>query len=365
MKRLVVVESPTKAKTIRKFLPRGEFQIEASMGHVRDLPAAAAQIPAKFKGEKWARLGVRVDNGFEPLYVVPPDKRKVVSALKEALKNADELYIATDEDREGESIGWHLLEVLKPRVPVRRMVFHEITPEAIRAALDNTREIDRDLVDAQEARRVLDRLVGYKISPVLWKKIAPKLSAGRVQSVAVRLLVLREQDRIAFVPASYWDLKAQLREKGQDFEAQMTHWRGIRLATGRDFDDETGRLKKNLTEGKDVLLLGEEEARRLADRLPDEPWRVASVEEKRVKRSPYPPFITSTLQQEASRKLGLTAQRTMRTAQKLYEQGHTSGIAPEAWETSATTTTTTMGSAIPSKPASEPTPWTPTPTTIS
>ncbi|MDX1547913.1 MAG: type I DNA topoisomerase, partial [Rhodothermales bacterium] len=320
MKRLVVVESPTKAKTIRRFLPGGQYRVEASMGHVRDLPASASQIPAQYKNEKWARLGVRADNGFEPLYVVPPEKKKVVRALKEALKDADELYIATDEDREGESIGWHLLEVLDPRVPVRRMVFHEITREAILEALDHTREIDRALVDAQEARRILDRLVGYTISPVLWKKIAPKLSAGRVQSVAVRLLVSREKERIAFVPAAYWDLKAVLVE-GRPFEAQMTHLRDIRLATGRDFDNETGRLRDGLTAGENVLLLGGDEARGLAERLQDAAWTVTGVEEKRTKRSPYPPFITSTLQQEASRKLGLSARRTMQVAQKLYENG--------------------------------------------
>ena len=321
MKRLVVVESPTKARTIRKFLPKGTYRVEASMGHVRDLPARAAEIPAKYKDQPWARLGVRADNGFEPLYIVPADKKKVVRELKEALKDADELYIATDEDREGESIGWHLLQVLNPKVPVRRMVFHEITQEAILAALDNTRQIDQNLVDAQEARRVLDRLVGYTISPLLWKKIAPKLSAGRVQSVAVRLLVLRERERIIFVPASYWDLKASLKEKGQRFEATMTHYRGLRLAVGRDFDDQTGKLKKGLKQGESILLLGEDEARALAHRLPNEPWRVTKLDVRQAKRSPSPPFITSTLQQEASRKLGLGAQQTMRVAQRLYEQG--------------------------------------------
>lgn len=322
MKRLVVVESPTKARTIRRFLPKAQYRIEASMGHVRDLPASAAEIPAQYKDQPWARLGVQTDDGFEPLYIVPADKRKVVRQLQDALKDADELYIATDEDREGESIGWHLLEVLNPKVPVRRMVFHEITEEAILGALDRTRSIDRNLVDAQETRRVLDRLVGYTISPLLWKKIAPKLSAGRVQSVAVRLLVLREQERLAFVSASFWGLKAALEAKGQRFEATMTHYQGLRLATGRDFDDETGKLKKGLKEGENILLLGEDAARSLARRLPHEPWRVTKVEVRQATRSPAPPFITSTLQQEASRKLGLTAQRAMQTAQRLYEQGY-------------------------------------------
>ena len=238
-RRLVIVESPTKAKTIRRFLGTG-YQIEASMGHVRDLPASAAEIPEKYKKQDWARLGVNVEEDFEPLYIVSPKKKKIVSKLKDALKKADELYIATDEDREGESIGWHLLELLQPKVPVKRMVFHEITQDAIQEALDNTRDIDRNLVDAQEARRVLDRLVGYSISPLLWKKIAPKLSAGRVQSVAVRLMVLREKERLAFMPASYWDLKAQLDKDSKKFEATMTHLNGTRLATGRDFDPDTG-----------------------------------------------------------------------------------------------------------------------------
>ncbi|HET6567534.1 MAG TPA: type I DNA topoisomerase [Rhodothermales bacterium] len=321
MKRLVVVESPTKARTIRQYLPK-EYRVEASMGHVRDLPSSAAEIPAQFKNMPWARLGVKVDDSFEPLYIVPSGKKKVVSELKSALKDADELYIATDEDREGESIGWHLVQVLNPKVPIHRMVFHEITREAILAALNQTRQIDENLVDAQETRRILDRLVGYTISPLLWRKIAPRLSAGRVQSVAVRLLVLREKERMAFVPASYWDLKALLEKEGSRFEATMTHLRGIRLATGRDFDDETGKLKKGLTAGRDVLLLGEEEARGLAERLPAEPWRVSNVEEKIQTRSPYPPFITSTLQQEASRKLSLSARQTMQVAQKLYEQGY-------------------------------------------
>jgi len=322
MKRLVVVESPTKARTISKYLPQEQFRVEASMGHVRDLPASASQIPESVKGKSWARLGVNVEDGFEPLYVIPPDKKKIVRELKTALKDADELFIATDEDREGESIGWHLVQVLNPKIPVRRMVFHEITQEAILNALDNTREIDHNLIDAQETRRILDRLVGYSISPLLWRKIKPKLSAGRVQSVAVRLIVHRERERMAFVPASYWDLKAKLEQNGQLFDATLSQYKGLRIATGRDFDDETGQLKSSLKAGKDVLLLSEKEARELAARLPEDTWKVASVEERTVKRSPAPPFITSTLQQEASRKLKLSARDTMRVAQNLYEQGY-------------------------------------------
>ena len=320
-RRLVIVESPTKAKTIRRFLGRG-YQIEASMGHVRDLPASASEIPEKYKKQDWARLGVNVEEDFEPLYIVSPKKKKVVTKLKSALKNADELYIATDEDREGESIGWHLLELLKPKIPVKRMVFHEITQDAIQDALNNTRDIDRNLVDAQEARRVLDRLVGYSISPLLWKKIAPKLSAGRVQSVAVRLMVLREKERLAFVPASYWDLKAQLDKSARPFEATMTHLNGTRLAAGRDFDPDTGKLKNGLTAGKDVLLISEEKSKSLAETLPGTPWQVVKLESRDTTRSPSAPFTTSTLQQEAGRKLGLSAKDTMRTAQNLYENGY-------------------------------------------
>ena len=322
MKRLVVVESPTKAKTIRKFLPSQGYQIEASMGHIRDLPASAKEIPEEYKDEDWSRLGVKVDDSFKPLYVVPSKKKKVVRALRKALKSADELFIATDEDREGESIGWHLVKVLDPKVPIRRMVFHEITQEAIERALDETRDIDQDLVEAQETRRILDRLVGYSISPLLWRKIKPKLSAGRVQSVAVRILVMREKERITFVPASYWDLKAHLEKADLPFDADLTHIDGVRLASGRDFDEDTGRLKADVTEGKDVLLLDEEQATTLAERLPQQTWRVADVKERVRSKSPYAPFITSTLQQEANRKLGFTSSRTMRVAQKLYENGY-------------------------------------------
>ena len=317
MNRLVVVESPTKARTIRKFLPSG-YRVEASMGHVRDLPSSAAEIPAKVKKEKWARLGVNVDDGFTPLYVVPADKRKTVKMLKDALKDADELYLATDEDREGESIGWHLLEVLQPKVPVKRMVFHEITKPAILRALEETRDLDHRLVDAQEARRLLDRLVGYSVSPLLWKKIAPKLSAGRVQSVAVRVLAAREWQRLDFVKAAYHDVKAELEQGGLAFEAKMTHLGDKRLAGGKDFDENTGKLKDK----SKAFVLGEGDAQALAGRLKDAPWRVAEVEQKAAKRHPAAPFITSSLQQEANRKLGMSARQTMQTAQRLYEQGH-------------------------------------------
>ena len=321
MKSLVVVESPTKARTIRAFLPSDGFQIEASMGHIRDLPASAKEIPDELKDEDWARLGVKVDNGFEPLYVVPSKKKDVVKQLRAALQEADALYIATDEDREGESIGWHLVQVLEPDVPVRRMVFHEITEEAIQRALDDTRDIDDRLVEAQQTRRILDRLVGYSISPLLWRKIKPKLSAGRVQSVAVRVLVRRERERITFVPATYWDLKAELR-KGIGFEAEMTHLGGVRLAAGKDFDETTGRLKEDVTEGEDVRLLDEETATALAEQLPEQPWTIVDRKERTRTKSPTAPFITSTLQQEANRKLNLSSSRTMSVAQTLYENGY-------------------------------------------
>jgi len=313
---LVIVESPTKAKTIRGFLPK-DFRVEASMGHVRDLPNNASEIPAAHKGEKWANLGVNTANDFEPLYVVPKDKKKIVKELKEALKGADRLLLATDEDREGESISWHLLQLLAPKVPVKRMVFHEITKEAIGRALDATRELDMELVHAQETRRILDRLVGYTLSPLLWKKVAWGLSAGRVQSVAVRLLVQRERARRAFHSGSYWDLKAKLEQKGSGFEAKLTHLKGERIAGGADFDESTGGLKA----GSKVKLLSEAEARQLQQAVESGPWRVASVEEKPTVRKPVPPFTTSTLQQESNRKLRLSARETMRTAQGLYEKG--------------------------------------------
>jgi DNA topoisomerase-1 len=317
MSKLVIVESPTKAKTIRNYLPSG-YQVEASMGHVRDLPRSASEIPAKVKGEKWAQLGVNTQADFEPLYVIPSDKKKVVKALKDALKDADELVLATDEDREGESISWHLLQVLNPKVPTKRMVFHEITQEAIQEALSNCRDIDDQLVHAQETRRILDRLVGYTLSPLLWKKIAGGLSAGRVQSVAVKVVVNREKERRAFRKGSYWDLKATLLKDKNAFEAKLYTLDGTRLATGNDFDESTGRI----AEGREVVLLNEEQARELQARIEAGTWTVSSLDERPSTRKPSPPFTTSTLQQEANRKLRLSARETMRVAQNLYEQGY-------------------------------------------
>lgn len=313
---LVVVESPTKARTIQGFLPDG-FAVAASMGHVRDLPSEAKEIPAAYKGQDWARIGVNVDAEFAPLYVIPSGKRPVIKSLKELLRDADVLYLATDEDREGESISWHLLETLQPKVPVRRMVFHEITREAIRDALEHTREVDLNLVHAQETRRILDRLVGYTLSPLLWKKVAFGLSAGRVQSVATRLIVDRERERLAFRTGSYWDLSATLDHGNVEFEAGLIALDGKRLATGKDFDEQTGKV----AEGKNVLLLDQETALSLVERLQAGKWRVRKVEETPRTLRPYPPFTTSTLQQEANRKLRFSAKRTMQVAQKLYERG--------------------------------------------
>lgn len=321
MTRLVIVESPTKAKTISGFLPKG-YTVLASMGHVRDLPESASEIPAAYKDKDWARLGVDVANDFAPLYVISARKRKVVQALREALKTADELILATDEDREGESIGWHLLEVLKPKVPVRRMVFHEITKEAIQAALRNPRQVDMRLVRAQETRRILDRLVGYTVSPLLWKKIAVGLSAGRVQSVAVRLLVQREEARRLFRAATYWDLRATLvtaEQPEQPFEAFLQRLGELRVATGKDFDERTGQLAKGK---RKVLVLDERAAQALAERLRKGEWRVTELNERQQRQAPPPPFTTSTLQQEANRKLRLSAKQTMQIAQKLYEEGY-------------------------------------------
>ncbi|MET9064254.1 type I DNA topoisomerase [Streptosporangium sandarakinum] len=316
--RLVIVESPSKAKTIAGYLGRG-YIVESSIGHIRDLPEKADDIPEKYKGKSWARLGVNVEHEFEPLYVVNPDKKAQVSKLKQLLKDADELYLATDEDREGEAIAWHLREVLNPKVPVHRMVFHEITPRAIQEAVANPRSLNLRLVDAQETRRILDRLYGYEVSPVLWKKVKPRLSAGRVQSVATRLVVERERERLAFTSATYWDLQA-LFDTGRDespseFTATLTGVDGRRVAQGRDFAS-TGTLKS-----AGVVHLDEAAARALAARLDGAAYRVESVERKPYTRKPYAPFRTTTLQQEASRKLGFSAKSTMQIAQRLYENG--------------------------------------------
>lgn len=315
-KKLVIVESPTKAKTIRKFLGK-DFFVESCMGHIRDLPKSAKDIPEKFKKQPWASLGVNVEKNFDPIYCVPKDKTKVVKNLKEKMEEAEELYLATDEDREGESISWHLTEVLKPKIPTKRMVFNEITKEAIQKALKDTRKIDFNLVRAQEARRILDRLVGYTISPLLWKKVSYGLSAGRVQSVAVRLIAEREHERIKFKKASYWGIVAELEKDGQSFESRLLSIKDSRVATGKDFDGHTGKLLG----GKEVQILDEKAAQNLTKKLQSCLFQVVEVEEKPTTRKPAAPFITSTLQQEANRKLGLSSRETMQVAQKLYEQG--------------------------------------------
>jgi DNA topoisomerase-1 len=326
-RRLVIVESPTKARKLAGYLG-SRYIVESSRGHIRDLPRAAADVPAKFKSEPWARLGVNVDADFEPLYIISPEKKSTVSELKGLLKDVDELYLATDGDREGEAIAWHLLETLKPNVPVKRMVFHEITEPAIRAAAENPRDLDIDLVDAQETRRILDRLYGYEVSPVLWKKVAPRLSAGRVQSVATRIIVQRERDRMAFRSAAYWDIVAQLDASVSDpaaqpptFIARLTNVDGRRVATGRDFDS-LGQLRGDREVSKQVIVLDEPAATDLAAGLRGARLSVASAEEKPYTRRPYPPFMTSTLQQEAGRKLRFSSERTMSIAQRLYENGY-------------------------------------------
>jgi DNA topoisomerase I len=330
--RLVIVESPNKARTIAGYLGKG-YVVESSIGHIRDMPDKAAEIPQKYRGEAWARLGVDVDRDFQALYVVPNDKKQQVSKLKALLKDADELYLATDEDREGEAIAWHLLEELKPKVPYRRMVFHEITPEAIARAVANPIQLNTGKVDAYQARRVLDRLYGYEVSPVLWKKVMPKLSAGRVQSVATRLIVDRERERIAFRSASYWDLeaefataqhgKAKLPDDPTSFTATLLSVDGRRIAQGRDFSS-TGELRQNAAKPGEqpVLHLDGDAATALAGRLQDAPFQVSGIETKPYRRSPYEPFRTTTLQQEASRKLGFSSKYTMSVAQRLYENGY-------------------------------------------
>ncbi len=333
-RRLVIVESPAKARTISRYLGDG-YVVESSVGHIRDLPDRASEIP-KDKRAKFGALGVAIDDGFEPYYIVDANKKSVVADLKKKLKDVDELLLATDEDREGEAIAWHLVDVLKPKVPVRRMVFHEITRDAILRALDETRDVDDRLVDAQETRRILDRLYGYEVSPVLWKKVMRGLSAGRVQSVATRLVVERERARMRFVRAAYWDLAATF-DPGS-FEARLVGLDGKRVAQGRDFAED-GTLKS------DTRQLGEADARGLAGRLEGAEFAVRSIEEKPYSRKPSAPFKTSTLQQEASRKLRFSAQTTMRVAQRLYEAGHITYMRTDSTTLSESALTAARGQA--------------------
>src|SRR6476646_570328 len=317
-KTLVIVESPAKARTIERFLKSG-YEVLASYGHVRDLPESADEIPDEIRKKKWGRIGVDTEGNFKPYYVIPNDKRKYVQALRSALKGANQVLLATDPDREGESISWHLKEILKPKVPVKRIVFHEITKDAINEALKDAHDVDENLVRAQESRRILDRLYGYTISPVLWKKVQTGLSAGRVQSVAVRLIVDREQERLAFRAATYWDLEARLSGEGREFTATLARLGDERVATGKDFDD-TGALT-----GKNARVLSEADSRGLAEALwANIPWTVTAVDEKPGVERPAPPFTTSTLTQEASRKLGFSPERTMQAAQRLFQDGHIS-----------------------------------------
>ena len=318
-KTLVIVESPAKARTIQRFLDSTDFDIQASFGHVRDLPESADEIPDEIRKKKWGRLGVDTENDFKPYYVVPNDKRKHVQALKAALKGAREVFLATDPDREGESISWHLKEVLKPKVPVKRIVFHEITESAIREAVKEAHDVNENLVRAQESRRILDRLYGYTLSPVLWKKVQTGLSAGRVQSVAVRLIVEREEERIAFRSATYWDLEAKLSGEGREFGATLARIGDQRVATGKDFDPQGAFI------GRNARVISGEAADGLVQALrANLPWTVTSVEEKPGTERPAPPFTTSTLTQESSRKLGFSTERTMQAAQRLFQEGHIS-----------------------------------------
>jgi DNA topoisomerase-1 len=313
-KPLVIVESPAKAKTLTRFLG-DRYEVQASVGHIRDLPESAREIPPEIKDKWWGRMAVDVDGGFRPYYVVPADKKKNVKALKDALKGASEVLLATDPDREGESISWHLLEVLKPKVPVRRIEFHEVTEEAVRDAIQHARAVNDNLVRAQESRRILDRLFGYTLSPVLWKKVQTGLSAGRVQSVAVRLLVEREEARRAFRAATYWDLEARLSGGEREFTATLVRIGEDRVAVGRDFDASTGALK-----ARGVRHIDEAQARALQNALVAHlPWRVSSVDARPGVERPAPPFTTSTLTQEASRKLGFSTERTMQIAQRLFQ----------------------------------------------
>ena len=329
---LVIVESPAKAKTIAGYLGDG-YTVESSIGHVRDLPKNASEVPKALRGEPWARTGIDVDNGFKPLYVESSDKKDHIKLLKQLLADADELYLATDEDREGEAIAWHLIEVLNPQVPVKRMVFHEITKEAIHAAIESPREIDRKMVDAQEARRILDRLYGYEVSPVLWKKIMPKLSAGRVQSVATRIVVERERERMAFQAAGYWDISgnfAGVEGEGREFAASLATIDRVRVASGRDFGDD-GRVSRS-----DVTVLDEAGASGLVADLEGVPYEVRSRESKPYRRRPAAPFITSTFQQEAGRRLAMSSAMAMRAAQGLYEKGFITYMRTDSTTLSAT-----------------------------
>jgi DNA topoisomerase-1 len=311
---LVIVESPAKAKTLGRYLG-ANYRVEASYGHIRDLPESAADVPKEIKAKEWGRMGVDVDDDFTPYYVVPDDKKKQVAHLKSALKDASEVLLATDPDREGESISWHLAQVLKPKVPVRRIVFHEITEEALLEALRHPSDVNENLVRAQESRRILDRLYGYTLSPLLWKKVQTGLSAGRVQSVAVRLIVEREEERRAFRSSAYWDLAATLNGDGREFVAVLTRIDDQRVATGKDFDPQTGELRN-----KAARLLDEASAQRFLDALRRNiPWKVTAVEQKPGTERPAPPFTTSTLTQEASRKLGFSTERTMQGAQRLFQ----------------------------------------------
>lgn len=315
--KLVIVESPAKASTISKFLGK-DYKVLASFGHVRDLPKSASEIPAALKSQPWARLGVNVDGDFSAIYIIQKESRSQIAELKKYCKEAEEIILATDEDREGESISWHLLEILKPKVPVKRIVFHEITQSAIEEAMQNPRTINEQLVRAQETRRILDRLFGYELSPVLWRKVRTKLSAGRVQSAALRLVVEREEERCAFIRTLYWDAEAELTRAGKTFKATLISLNDRRIATGKDFDSTTGTLKDSSENGP--IHLNEQEAQALVAELRDAlPWEVISVEEKESLLRPNPPFITSTLQQAASSQLGFSPRKTMQIAQKLYE----------------------------------------------
>src|SRR5882672_11548790 len=317
-KTLVIVESPAKARTIERILKEG-YEVLASYGHIRDLPESADEIPDEIRKQKWGRLGVDTDGDFKPYYVIPDDKRKHVQALKLALKGATRVFLATDPDREGESISWHLKEILKPKVPVKRIVFHEITEQAIREAVSEAHDVNENLVRAQESRRILDRLYGYTVSPVLWKKVQTGLSAGRVQSVAVRLIVDREEERLAFHTARYSDLEAQFSADGRTFGATLTRLGDVRIASGKDFDSN------GILTGKNVRLLSDADASALVDALNRHlPWSVTNVEAKPGVERPAAPFTTSTLTQEASRKLGFSTQRTMQSAQRLFQEGHIS-----------------------------------------